>query len=42
MINVKFLDKYIDEYSKVFPFSGVLRVTERDKIIYERNITQLQ
>lgn len=38
MINVKFLDKYIDGYSKVFPFSGVLRVTERDKIIYERNV----
>lgn len=38
MINVKFLDKYIDEYSKVFPFSGVLRVTERDKVIYERNV----
>lgn len=38
MINVKFLDKYIDEYSKVFPFSGVLRVTERDKIIYEKSV----
>lgn len=32
------LDKYIDEYVKENVFSGVIRVTEKDKIIYERDV----
>ena len=38
IFNSAFLDAYIDEYLKIFPFSGMIRVTEKDEILYERNV----
>lgn len=32
------LNEYIDEYMKIFNFSGVIRVTEKDEIVYQRNV----
>lgn len=33
-----FLDEYLREYCKVFPFSGIVRITEKNEIIYEKYI----
>lgn len=33
-----FLDNYLKDYCRVFPFSGVIRITEKDKVIYEKAI----
>lgn len=32
------MDAFLDEYCRLFTFSGILRVTHRDSIIYERCI----
>ncbi len=36
--NSVFLDEYVNEYCKRYAFSGVIRVTEKDKILYEKAI----
>jgi CubicO group peptidase (beta-lactamase class C family) len=32
------LDKWIDRYCEVFPFSGILRITKEEKLVYKRCI----
>lgn len=32
------LDLFTDDYCKTHPFSGMLRVTLKDEIIYKRNV----
>jgi len=30
------MDRYLDEYCRLYKFSGILRVTQRDQVLYER------
>ena len=31
------MEQYMDRYCELYRFSGMLRITHKDKIIYERN-----
>ena len=32
------MDQYLDRYSSLYQFSGMFRVTQKDQIIYQRNV----
>ncbi len=38
MTFVEKMDQYIDAYTDLYRFSGMLRITQRDQIVYQRNV----